>query len=335
MLVAGTLFGMVGIFVTASLISVDPRHQTTTNKLDSGKDNSNNPLVVLGRERKVIVQKLGEEPEERLDVVETGTSHVPTFPRVIDFADDVQEIERLQHANESNSALTGVDENKLTEYQLLGLGIRTVSILSIQVYVVGLYIATDDIAKLQQKLVRRITSTGSTLVAGEKEKLKSMLLDPVQGQQIWDDILKSGGIRTCVRITPCRKTDFSHMRDAWVRHITARAQSHKEEYGDENFGLAVSEFKQLFNKGSIPKGKEVLLNRNAQGKLAIWYDDGNNGARRLGEAVDERIGRAIWLNYLAGQTVASEPARKSIVDGLIEFVERPVGTVASRVDVHV
>jgi hypothetical protein len=37
------------------------------------------------------------------------------------------------------------------------------------------------------------------------------------------------------------------------------------------------------------------------------------------------------LNYLAGKTVASEGARKSIVEGIMEFVERPVGTVATQV----
>lgn len=327
---------MVGILVTAGLISVDPRHQSTSvNKLDSGRgrDEKEDPLVVLGRERKVIVQRIGEEPEERTDTVQTGTSSVPTFPRVIDFADSVEEIEKLQHENGTKPGSSGIDDNALTEYQLLGLGIRTVSFLGIQVYVVGIYVATDDIAKLQAKLVRQITSTGSTLVAGEKEKLKTMLLDPQQGYEIWDDILRTSSIRSCVRIVPVRNTDFHHMRDAWVRLVTAKAQTNKAEYGDEAFGLAVSHFKQLFAKGSIPKGKEILLNRKGDGKLAIWYDDGNE-AKRLGEVQDERIGRAVWLNYLAGKTVASEPARKSTVDGLIEFVERPIGTVAAKIDVH-
>jgi hypothetical protein len=53
----------------------------------------------------------------------------------------------------------------------------------------------------------------------------------------------------------------------------------------------------------------------------------------LGEVQDERISRAVWLNYLAGKSVASEPARASIVDGIMEFVERPVGTVATQVHV--
>jgi len=49
-------------------------------------------MVILGRERKVVVQKLGEEPEEIKDLVETGTSTVPTFPRVLEFVDDEREM---------------------------------------------------------------------------------------------------------------------------------------------------------------------------------------------------------------------------------------------------
>jgi hypothetical protein len=89
----------------------------------------------------------------------------------------------------------------------------------------------------------------------------------------------------------------------------------------------------LMNRGSVPKGKELLLYRDGNGKLVVWYDDGKIGAQRLGQVEDERISRAVWLNYVAGKTVASEAARKSIVGGIMEFVERPVGSVATQVHV--
>jgi len=300
---------MIAIWVTATSIDLEKYPPNKPAKLDSGR-RADDPLVVLGRERKIVVQKLGEEPEEKSDVVETGTSTVPTFPRVLNFVDDAREqagkiIESWQN------------DDRLVEYQLMGLGIRTVSFLGIQVYVMGMYVATDDIAALQDALVRKIAPGGSTLVAGEKEKLKD------------------SGVRTLIRIVPCRNTDFHHLRDAWVRSITAKAQANKDEYGDERFGKSVADFKALFNRGSVPKQKELLLSRDARGKLAVWYDDGKNGAQRLGDLKDERISRIVWLNYLAGTIVASEPARKSIIDGVMEFVERPVGTVATQVQVRV
>jgi len=227
-----------------------------------------------------------------------------------------------------------MDEGRLVEYQLVGLGIRTVSFLGIEVYVVGMYVATEDIAALQQALIRKIDPVASTLVAGEKEKLRGMLFHAEESTTVWNDVLREAGLKTLIRIVPTRNTDFHHLRDAWVRGLTAKAQGNREEYGDEAFGKSVGEFKQLFNRGSVPKQKELLLSRDQKGKLAVWYDDSKNGATRLGSVDDERISRVVWLNYLAGKNVASEGARKSIVDGVVEFVERPIGTVATQVQLH-
>ncbi|KAK6582840.1 hypothetical protein PZA11_005248 [Diplocarpon coronariae] len=315
---AGVVFGMICIYITATSIPLDPPA-----KLESSR-RADDPVVVLGRERKVVIQKLGEEPEEIPDVVPTGTSTVPTFPRVLAFVDD----EELGHP-EGGKGGDGVDE-----YQLLGVGLRTVTFLGIEVYVVGMYVATDDIAKLQKALVKVIAPGASSLVKGEKKELKSKLYHKEEGVRIWSELLQQMGVRTLVRIVPCKNTDFKHLRDAWVRSLTNKANAHKETYGDEAFGKGVAELKELLNRGSVPKGRELLLSRNKQGKMAVWYDDGKSGALRLGSVLDERISRVIWLNYLAGENPASEPARKSIVDGVIELVERPIGTVATQVQVQ-
>jgi hypothetical protein len=317
---AGVIFGMVGIWFIAHSIELPPGNPPS--KLDSPSERKDDPLVVIGRERKVVIQKLGEEPEEVPDVVETGTSTVPTFPRVFEFADNVGE----------DGAGTGEKGEVPVEYQLIGLGIRTVSFLGIEVYVIGLYIATDDIAILQQALIRRIDPIATTLVAGEKERLKEQLLDPEKSQEAWKQIIRDNGLRTLLRFVPTKNTDFGHLRDGWVRAITSQAKNNNEEFGDEAFGASVNEFKALFRKGSVPKKKEMIFARNRSGGMAIWYDDGKV-AKRLGDVQDERLSRAIWINYLGGKTVASEPARKSIVEGVLDFVERPVGTVATQVHV--
>ena len=196
---------------------------------------------------------------------------------------------------------------------------------------VGLYIATDDVAVLQQALIKKINPIASTLVAGEKEILRGKLDDVDEGERIWSDVLRDSGVRTLVRIVPTRNTDFGHLRDGWVRCIGARATKEKQVYGDEGFGAAVGEFKGIFNRGSVAKGKELVLARDREGGLTVWFDDGKEGAQRLGKVRDERVSRAVWLGYLSGRNVASESARKSIVDGIMEFVERPVGTVATQV----
>ncbi|GKT94672.1 chalcone-flavanone isomerase [Colletotrichum tofieldiae] len=218
------------------------------------------------------------------------------------------------------------------EYTLVGLGIRTVSFLSIQVYMVGYYVATADVAKLQHYLTKKINPIATTLVPSERDSLKAKLLDPAEGEETWSALLQEVGCRSAFRIVPVRDTDFPHLRDGFVRAITARSSTDKEAYGDEAFGEAMKEFKRLFNRGKVQKEKELLLCRDEKGTLEVVFDDGRSSGRQtVGKVQDERVSRLLWLNWLAGSKVASEAARHSIIDGVMEFVERPVGTVATQV----
>jgi len=76
-----------------------------------------------------------------------------------------------------------------------------------------------------------------------------------------------------------------------------------------------------------------LLTRAADGTMDLQYQEqeGRGDVQYLGRVTDKRIARFIWLGYLGGKKVSSEPARKSVVDGVMELVERPVGTVETRV----
>jgi Chalcone isomerase like len=263
--------------------------------------------------------------QEKAEQVPTGTSTIPTFPKTIHLS-----------SLDAPANASVVDKGQ-QEYHLVGLGIRTVSFFGIQVYVVGLYIAVPDIATLQERLVRKMDPVATTLVPGEREKLKELLLDPVKGEEVWDEILKDGGIRTALRIVPTRNTDFMHLRDGWVRGITGRTQARMvagdQSFNDETFGASVNEFKAIWGSGarkSVPTGETLMLTRDAQGKMAAWIEE-KQGSLKLGGVNDERISRLIWLGYLAGKNVSSEGARRSVVDGVLDFVERPVGTVAQQV----
>lgn len=134
-----------------------------------------------------------------------------------------------------------------------------------------------------------------------------------------------------------------HLRDGWVRGITARAQQKKAlpgtaaagEFQDAEFGTAMNDFKAVFGGGqrkNVPKGQTLVLLRGAQGAMdALFQPEATKPMRWMGRVGDERVSRLVWLNYLAGKTVSSEGARQSIVEGLMAIVERPVGTVVQRV----
>ncbi|KAK3370474.1 chalcone-flavanone isomerase-domain-containing protein [Podospora didyma] len=276
------------------------------------------------------------------EIVATGNSTVPTFPRTIDLpAYASPTSDESSNTSAGHLATPGLSASTIdTEYTLVGLGSRTVTFIGIQVYVVGFYVATADIAALQSALIKKVDPIATTLVPGERDQLRDQLLHPVEGQKRWNDLLAQGiPARSVFRVVPVRDTDFHHLRDGFVRAIQGRtAELPGNAAQDETFGEAMRQFRAIFNRGSVPKRKELLLLRDEKGKLSIAYDDGGSkkeglpvGRRLIGVVDDERVSRALWLNYLAGKNVASEPARKNIVEGIMEFVERPVGTVASQV----
>ena len=329
-LVCGAVAGIVSFTLTAWKLKQELAKNP--NKLDTSLP-SNDPLATSdAASRKVVVHD-----EDGREVVPTGNSTVPSFPRTL-------EIPHYGPATKPTSDSTDMIPADAaagsTEYTLVGFGVRTVSFLGFQVYVVGYYVATADIAALQSALVKKIDPIATTLVPGERDQLRTALLDPVQSEETWKELLQRGiPARSLFRVVPVRDTDFHHLRDGFVRAIQAKVPS-TESAGDDNFGEAMRDFRAFFNRGTVPKRKELLLLRDGQGRLSVIYDygdgkkkkDGRPGGRQLlGSVDDERISRALWLHYLGGKTVASEPARQNIVEGVMEFVERPVGTVASQV----
>jgi chalcone isomerase-like protein len=314
-LLSGAIAGAISFFYTGWKLKEALAKSAT--QLDSSLPSTHPLASADAADRKVVVHD-----DEGREIVATGNSTVPHFPRTIELP--------APFPAPSAAPATG-SAAPTTEYTLVGLGLRSVSFLGIQVYVVGYYIATSDIAALQSTLVKRVNPIATTLVPGERDELRTSLLDPALGEDMWNDLLERRlPARSAFRVVPVRDTDFHHLRDGFVRAIQARSASVGDD-GD-TFGQAVADFRALFNRGSVPKKKELLLLRDEQGRLSVVYDDGRKSGRQLlGTIQDERISRALWLNYLAGKKVASEPARKSIVEGIMEFVERPVGTVAAQV----
>ncbi|KAM0205457.1 hypothetical protein ACHAPA_009683 [Fusarium lateritium] len=275
-----------------------------------------------GEKRKVVIHD-----EDGHEVVPTGNKTIQLFPRTL-------EVEGVGAAGDvAGPIAAAVTDKHGTEFTLVGLGTRTVTFLGFEVYVAGFYVATQDVEKLQRYLVKKINPMATTLIPSEKDELRRVLQDATEGEETWNAILKDAGCRSAFRIIPVRDTDFPHMRDGFVRAIQARS-GRNPAYNDEEFGNAMKHFKVLFQRGLVAKKNELLLIRDATGKLTISYNDGTRKEPQktvLGSVEDERLSRLLWLNYLSGSKVASEEARKNIINGVMEFVERPVGTVATQV----
>lgn len=308
-LIAGAVSGVISFFYVSYLMYLE---WTNPKRFDSLPSNVDPFSTEAGTKRKTVIHD-----NEGKELVPTGNSTVPMFPRTLDLAIGADD---------------GLESKSGVEYTLVGLGVRTVSFLGIQVYMVGYYVATPDIASIQSRLIKHVNPIASTLIPSERDELKRLLLDPEEGEKLWQEILKDVKPRSLFRIVPVRDTDFHHLRDGLVRAILARSQSSPLEYGDEDFGKAMKDFRGLFNRGKVPKRGELLMVRGGSGALSVAYDNGKSGVlEKIGSVHDERVSRALWLTYLAGSKVASDVARKNIVDGIMEFVERPVGTVATQV----
>lgn len=296
--------------------------------------------------RKVVVHD-----KDGREIVPTGNSTVTEFPRTVDLPLKVVGETPQTPAPDAVVVIPPLDGDNgpSTEYTLVGLGTRTVTFLKFEVYVVGFYIATADIAALQNRLIKRVNPIATALVSGEKSELRTSLLDPAESQTLWNAMLEEGiPARSLFRIIPVRDTDFPHLRDGFQRAIKSQStrilekeKEKEKEVGEKvgasndaapDFGESMREFRNIFNRGKAKKGRELLVVRGSNGALRAIFDDGRSTGRQLlGTVGDERVSRALWMNYLGGANVASEAARQSIADGMIEFVERPIGTVAAQV----
>ncbi|KKF96403.1 Altered inheritance of mitochondria protein 18 mitochondrial [Ceratocystis platani] len=306
--IAGT-FGGIAAFILLCLANQNQQGGSSAFALDA--PTGSHPL----QSSKTVIA-----PPSSPAVVATGNTTVPALPLTLNMADGM-------------------------EYSLVGFGVRTVSFLRIQVYVAGYYVATADLPRLSAALIAATTPSESSsadaasqamprsllLPGAERTALQTQLLDGSASNQLWDRVLQDSQIRSAFRIIPVRDTDFHHLRDGFVRAIQARTRPGgppQWAFGDAEFGEAMREFRNIFNRGKVPKQKELLLLREANGELRVLYDDGLGVSRtELGVVKDERVSRMLWLNYLGGSAVASESARKSICEGLLDLVSRPIGSV--------
>jgi len=120
----------------------DPKQaRRTGTQLDSALP-PGDPLNDAGR-KVVLHDKDGRE------VVQTGNSTVPLFPRVIELPDFASSSTQPSHEKDTIPSVTSptliIHPSAAgdTEYTLVGLGTRSVSFLGINVYVLGYYIATS------------------------------------------------------------------------------------------------------------------------------------------------------------------------------------------------
>lgn len=186
-----------------------------------------------------------------------------------------------------------------TPLELVGLGVRTVSFLRVQVYSVGTYFAPEALQRLK----------GSQMIAeGQGEAIVASLLDAPYD--------------TTIRIVPVKNTDHSHLRDGFVRAMLARlkAATAAKTISDEEAeaaGLSIELFRGFFPTGKVPRGKSLLLiRRGSDGALLLEYED-----KLLGTLDNKFLAKELMLAYFAdnGKEISSK-MKTDVLEGFKRFM---------------
>lgn len=186
-----------------------------------------------------------------------------------------------------------------SQFKLVSSGTRKVTFIGISVYDLGLYIDTLDIPVLNTKL--------RALQIDSEEKLIATLMNPVKGAEFMDTL---DTISFSIRIMPVRNTDVAHMRDGFVRGITARHDP------DEQTLQAFKEFfpnpRKSFNKEQV-----MLLTCWKGQKLDLDIDNHDYGTFSAHGDEAKRLLRAFFATYVSGSKVACEPVRKEFIEQIV------------------
>ncbi|TIB18716.1 hypothetical protein E3P92_00561 [Wallemia ichthyophaga] len=244
-------------------------------------------------------------PDADADTIRLDTPNTPTKPILAGVLQDLE-------SHFSKDSDTGVKfPNEVASVhdsgalKLLGLGVRTVSFLSIRVYSLGIYAeesahsALSAVENVKEKLTR--TASQDSDMVGEK-LMERLITSPYT---------------FAVRIVPVRNTDFGHLRDGFVRAVQARMKTSQlgaEESQQVNESLQT--FKSFFPPSKVPKGDELTLTKTRSGDLVLSYKGDTLGRLDSKSEGVKFISTQLLLAYFADKNPISPKAKASVINRL-------------------
>ncbi|CAO3587093.1 unnamed protein product [Absidia cylindrospora] len=180
--------------------------------------------------------------------------------------------------------------------RLVGLGVRQVSFLKINVYVLGLYMRSEDIGELQTNSKWKHFNKAQFL---EQEELALSLLDqPVD---------------VSIRIVPVRNTNTQHLRDGFTRSLLQRMRTQSKtmtEDEEKKIMDAIREFKTKFVNAKVKKDTEFVFTKTRKGEFKMEYE-----GKDMGTVDNKWLAINFIMTYLTPDTPASEDALQNIATG--------------------
>ncbi|KAF9923275.1 hypothetical protein FBU30_006653 [Linnemannia zychae] len=187
--------------------------------------------------------------------------------------------------------------------RLLGLGVRKITFLKVQVYVVGLYAKASDLDDHNSRF-RALT-----------EVQKFQRNDQASSDTAFRAIVQNP-IELVLRIVPVRNTNGPHLRDGFTRNLTHAMKEQKlNDIETEEAMKGILEFKQFFPKGSISAGQALLFRKSPDGSMTVEYE-----GEVLGKTRNAWLIESFFMGYLLGEHPISSKARDSIAQGIQDLL---------------
>ncbi|ORZ16242.1 chalcone-flavanone isomerase-domain-containing protein [Absidia repens] len=188
--------------------------------------------------------------------------------------------------------------------RLVGLGVRQVSFLNINVYVLGLYMRSEDIGELQTNSKWKHFDKAQFL---EQEELALSLLDqPVD---------------VSIRIVPVRNTNTQHLRDGFTRSLLQRMRAQSKtmtEDEEKEIMDAIRDFKTKFVNAKVKKDTEFVFTKTRKGEFKMEYE-----GKDMGTVDNKWLAINFIMTYLTPDTPASEDALQNIATGFDNLMNAP------------
>ncbi|KAI7851297.1 chalcone isomerase [Circinella umbellata] len=178
--------------------------------------------------------------------------------------------------------------------RLIGLGARQVSFLNINVYVLGLYMRSQDIGALK------------SIKGWEKFDKEEFLT-----REDMADALLEQPIDVSIRIVPVRGTNTQHLRDGFTRSLLQRMRDQDlTEDQEREIMKGIQEFKTCFPSGNVKKGTEFVFTKTSDGFLKMQHE-----GKDMGTVNNKWLAVNFIMGYLNPKAPASEYARQDIANG--------------------
>ncbi|KAI8330929.1 chalcone-flavanone isomerase-domain-containing protein [Blakeslea trispora] len=189
--------------------------------------------------------------------------------------------------------------------RLIGLGVRTVTFLKMNVYVVGMYMKKDDIQGLKS-------------LEGWKDFDQSRFLEKSE----LAEVLVEQPYEISIRLVPVRATNTQHLRDGFLRLLMQRMKDQSMTEEEEREALkAMQEFKSNFVSMNVKKNSEFIFTKTAEGGLRMTYE-----GKDWGTVENAWLAKNFVMGYLEPKAPSSEAALHDIADGfqtLLKQEEQP------------